>query len=112
MKSDTAQGNENLGAEAGEIMRKIDDTIRQAERLVQQTDDFYNDLGLTRGVAKQFMFSDRVSTEQREEMLSELHEWERGVLDEINITVENEKQQNSPNRSRSQKIMNLQLTKI
>ncbi len=112
MKNAAPDSNEDWGKEAGEIMGKIDATIRQAERLVQQTDDFYKDLGLTRGVAKQFMFSDRVSPEQRKEMLNQLDEWEQEVLDEINTAAENERQRISPNRLRSEKILNLGLTKI
>ncbi len=101
-----------MGENALDIIKQIDDTIREAERLVRQTDEFYKDLGLSRGVAKQFMLSEAVSPDQRDKMNDELDKWEQEVFNEISNAVDVEKQQRNPNRLKPKKLMNLRHNRI
>ncbi len=104
--------NDVWETELKETMEKVDRTIREAEKLVQQTEDFYQNLGLTRGVAKKYLQSDRVPPDLRKKIMEELNEWEKEVNEEIKRELELSRLQSSPARLRSQKIMNLKLTKV
>jgi hypothetical protein len=77
-----------------EILAKSEAMINEAERLLQKSDDFYKDLGAERGLATDFLKSDRVSPEDRERFQKEMDQWEQEMETEIRKEQERFKMEN------------------
>lgn len=106
------RATQNLGDESLEMMEKIGKTIQEAERLIQETDDFYREVGLTRGMAKQILYSDRVDPELRgalrDELTIQLDDWARETQEADGIGTP----RNGGNNLKTRQFMNLQLNSI
>ncbi len=90
----------NVEEETTEIIDKMDQLIREAEGLLQQADDFYQDLGIERDSAKRFLESDKVPEHQRQKVLQELAEWEEEVAADIRDAQARFKAEKGARRSR------------
>ncbi|CAM2065470.1 hypothetical protein SCOR_08820 [Sulfidibacter corallicola] len=86
---------------AGELIGKMDTMIKEAEALVRQTDEFYQELGIERDAAKRYLESDKVPQAERERILAELAEWEEEVAREIKEAQDRFKNETTPRRSKA-----------
>lgn len=84
-----------------DIIDRMDKLIDQTEGLLQQTDDFYTELGIERDAAKRYLESDKVPEAERQKVLKELEDWEEEVAAEVRDAVDRFKSQKAPRRSKA-----------
>jgi hypothetical protein len=81
---------------AQEVLSRSEKMIAEARQLLQQSDNFYREIGINRGRAKTYLHSDKVPKADRGRLLQELEDWKIEVEADILKEQEHFKLTNLP----------------
>ena len=75
-----------------ELMKQIDDLIRQAEGLIEESDrNFYQKHGIQRGDIQRFMESDKIPEEHRARIEQEQQAWQEELERDVKLAQDEAK---------------------